>query len=216
MPELFLQRQKSWYVKSPLSAKLPLSSAGCWHRLLQLPLYFLRSLLVERDWTSQFLFVFLVPPPFLLQGFKDIWETSCAHSVVKVHPTCSSAPSNHWLASWTFFLRMASWLTASSCSCVMASSCFCLVKKKSKPQAVSDISTKSQPLGTYDKFKLNILPQRASLVVQWLRICLPMQGTRVRALVWEDPTCRGATKPVSHNYWACASGACAPQQERPR
>ena len=40
----------------------------------------------------------------------------------------------------------------------------------------------------------------ASLVAQWLRICLPMQGTRVRALVWEDPTCRGAAKPVSHNY----------------
>ena len=55
-----------------------------------------------------------------------------------------------------------------------------------------------------------------SLVVQWLRIRLPMQGTRVRALVWEDPTCHGATRPVSHNYWACASGACAPQQERPR
>ena len=44
---------------------------------------------------------------------------------------------------------------------------------------------------------------RASLVVQWLRIHLPMQGTRVRALVQEDPTCRGATKPVRHNYWAC-------------
>ena len=29
-----------------------------------------------------------------------------------------------------------------------------------------------------------------------------MQGTRVRALVLEDPTCRGATKPVRHNYWA--------------
>ena len=42
--------------------------------------------------------------------------------------------------------------------------------------------------------------ERASLVVQWLRICLPMQGTRVRALVREDPTCRGATKPVRHNY----------------
>ena len=40
----------------------------------------------------------------------------------------------------------------------------------------------------------------ASLVEQWLRICLPMQGTRVRALVWEDPTCSGATRPVSHNY----------------
>ena len=57
---------------------------------------------------------------------------------------------------------------------------------------------------------------RASLVAQWLGVCLPMQGTRVRALVWEDPTCRGATGPVSHNYWACASGACAPQQERLR
>ena len=29
-----------------------------------------------------------------------------------------------------------------------------------------------------------------------------MQGTRVRALVQEDPTCRGAAKPVRHNYWA--------------
>ena len=41
---------------------------------------------------------------------------------------------------------------------------------------------------------------RASLVAQWLRICLPMQATRVRALVWGDPTCRGAAGPVSHNY----------------
>ena len=43
---------------------------------------------------------------------------------------------------------------------------------------------------------------RASLVVQWLRIHLPMQGTRVQALVWEDPTCRRAAKPVHRNYWA--------------
>ena len=35
-----------------------------------------------------------------------------------------------------------------------------------------------------------------SLVVQWLRIRLPMQGTQVRALVREDPTCHGATKPL--------------------
>ena len=40
---------------------------------------------------------------------------------------------------------------------------------------------------------------RASLVAQWLRIRLPMRGTRVRALVWEDPTCRGATKPMCHD-----------------
>ena len=41
---------------------------------------------------------------------------------------------------------------------------------------------------------------RTSLVAQWLGIRLPMQGTRDRALVQEDPPCRGATKPVSHNY----------------
>ena len=44
----------------------------------------------------------------------------------------------------------------------------------------------------------------ASLVAQWLRIRLPMQGTRGQALVPEDPTCRGATKPVRYNYWAYA------------
>ena len=49
-----------------------------------------------------------------------------------------------------------------------------------------------------------------------------MQGTRVRALVREDPTCRVASKPVSHNYWARVpqlltlhSRARAPQQEKP-
>ena len=40
----------------------------------------------------------------------------------------------------------------------------------------------------------------ASLVAQWLRVCLPMQGTQVRALVREDPTCHGAIGPVSQNY----------------
>ncbi|KAJ8790809.1 hypothetical protein J1605_021237 [Eschrichtius robustus] len=49
----------------------------------------------------------------------------------------------------------------------------------------------------YDGIKVQ---KGASLVAQWLRICLSMQGTRVRALVWEDPTCRGATKSVRHNY----------------
>ena len=40
----------------------------------------------------------------------------------------------------------------------------------------------------------------ASLVAHWLRIRLPMQGTQVRSLVQEDPTCHGATKPTCHNY----------------
>nr|XP_058899850.1 lysophosphatidylcholine acyltransferase 2 isoform X2 [Kogia breviceps] len=65
-----------------------------------------------------------------------------------------------------------------------------------------------------------IIPSRntcwASLVAQWLRVHLPMQGIWVRAPVQEDPTCRGAAGPVSHGRWACASGACAPQRERPQ
>ena len=53
-------------------------------------------------------------------------------------------------------------------------------------------------------FPLKSTPQVYSfLVAQWLRIRLPMQGTWVQALVWEDPTCRRATKPVCLNYWAC-------------
>ena len=39
-----------------------------------------------------------------------------------------------------------------------------------------------------------------SLLAQWLKIRLPMQGTQVRALLWEDPTCHGATKLVRQNY----------------
>ena len=34
-----------------------------------------------------------------------------------------------------------------------------------------------------------------SLVVQWIAIHQPMQRTWFRSLVWEDPTCRGSTKP---------------------
>ena len=51
--------------------------------------------------------------------------------------------------------------------------------------------------------KINIKKKKKNrnfLVAQWLRIHLPTQGTRVRALVREDPTCCRATKPVRHNY----------------
>ena len=37
---------------------------------------------------------------------------------------------------------------------------------------------------------------RIPLVVQWLRIHLLMKGTRVQLLIWEDPICSGATKPI--------------------
>ena len=56
--------------------------------------------------------------------------------------------------------------------------------------------------GTYIRWlgiAINSCP-RASLVAQWLGVHLPMQGIQVQALVREDPTSRGATKPVRHNY----------------
>ena len=47
-------------------------------------------------------------------------------------------------------------------------------------------------------------PREKSEITEWvvaqrLRICLPMQGTQVRSLVREDPTCLGTTKPVHHS-----------------
>ena len=43
---------------------------------------------------------------------------------------------------------------------------------------------------------------RASLVVQWWRIPIVMQGTQVRSLAREDPTPLRAAMPTGHNYWA--------------
>ena len=44
---------------------------------------------------------------------------------------------------------------------------------------------------------------RTSLVAQWLRIHLPIQGTQVQALVREDPTCckgsHRSEKPMHRN-----------------
>ena len=87
-----------------------------------------------------------------------------------------------------------------------------LIKKKSilGPLAVESLKknqchSQNQKSGQKSQ---TILSKRmnlgTSLVAQWLRIRLPMQGTRVRALFREDPTCHGATKLVRHNYWACA------------
>ena len=62
-----------------------------------------------------------------------------------------------------------------------------------------EVQMKQKPIQVVIKINFLKGANWASLVAQWLRICLPMQGTWVRALVWEDPTCRGATKPMSHS-----------------
>ena len=51
---------------------------------------------------------------------------------------------------------------------------------------------------------VNINVTKMSLEEIWIRIHLPMQGTRVQCLVWEDPTGRGETRPVHHDCWASA------------
>ncbi|KAJ8791388.1 hypothetical protein J1605_004335 [Eschrichtius robustus] len=84
----------------------------------------------------------------------------------------------------------------------------CQAKKESKAAYVLSIKECCNPLvmsaveekGETCVMHASHLSFPASLVAQCLRIRLPMQGTRVRALVREDPTCRGATKPVHHSY----------------
>ena len=68
------------------------------------------------------------------------------------------------------------------------------------------------------KLKINLMNKwdecRASLVLQWLRICLPMQGTQVQPLVWEDATgplspCSTTAEPVLQSPSSTAREATA-------
>ena len=64
--------------------------------------------------------------------------------------------------------------------------------------------------------------KKCSRGLLWLRIHLAMQGTPVRSLTQEDPTCHRATKPTSRQVLiphtaateAQAHTAHAPQQEK--
>ena len=71
-------------------------------------------------------------------------------------------------------------------------------------------STLLPPSESHQDFQLG-----TSLVVQWLRIHLPVQRTQVRSLTWEDSICHRATEPMCRNCWAGVPGACSLQQERP-
>ena len=55
---------------------------------------------------------------------------------------------------------------------------------------------------------------RTSLVVQWLRIHLPIQGTQVQSPVWEDSTCHRATK-TEPQLLSWRARAHTPRQENP-
>ena len=59
---------------------------------------------------------------------------------------------------------------------------------------------KKKEIELESKIKIKAEIDRTSLVAQWLRPCLPMQGTQVRSLIREDSTCHGAAKLVRRNY----------------
>ena len=56
------------------------------------------------------------------------------------------------------------------------------------------------------------MPGRISLVVQWVRIRLPKQGTRAQPLVCEDPH---AAEELVHALPLLKPGACALRPEKP-
>ena len=54
-------------------------------------------------------------------------------------------------------------------------------------------------LASLQHYPFRTMSVGTSLVVQWLRVHLLMQGTQVCSLVHEDSTHRGARKPVHHH-----------------
>ena len=60
---------------------------------------------------------------------------------------------------------------------------------------------------------LKISKLRVSLVVQWLRIRLAMQGIWVQSVIREDLTCRRATQPTHYNYRAELQSPCSETRE---
>ncbi|KAJ8793320.1 hypothetical protein J1605_000315 [Eschrichtius robustus] len=115
---------------------------------------------------------------------------------VKLWVRCSADP---WAAFPGRILRPLGFLVV----CTGGSHCLCTPGtggfRPCDLNGSCHIFTDLAPLATTDYLKKDT-SLRASLVAQWLRIRLPMQETRVQALVREDPTCCGATKPVRHNY----------------
>ena len=78
--------------------------------------------------------------------------------------------------------------------------CVCWVKVNVNLLMKMDKMSSKKP---FQQFKNTISNVKSSwvgtsLVVQWFRILLPMQGTWVRSLVREDPTCRGKKRVLAY------------------
>ena len=77
-----------------------------------------------------------------------------------------------------------------------------LIQSLQQPYEIATIIIPIQrrKVGLGEHTGLNSCPQnshlRTSLVVQWFKIHLPVQGTRVQSLVQKDSTCHRAAKPM--------------------
>ena len=114
---------------------------------------------------------------------KSRAQTASEEGLLLLEKNYTAAVTTLWIPHWG--------MLAVADHAFHSRSQWCILKTRSLP---------AQPCFNPWKFILKNNHTWASLVAQWLRVCLPMRGTRVRALVWEDPTCRGASGPVSHNY----------------
>ena len=167
------------------------------------------------------------------------WSScSCAEQGWQTDPPGSQIPAN-LITTWAASLGPLGWLLAPAPlspfrSCFPCILLLSLIIPNNYPNITNDHSNyilrhsysascpwlpiiKSSPwpstLGQGERTHKNSIT-RASLVAQWLRIRLPIQGTRVRSLAREE--CCGATKPVCHNYWACAVEPASHNYWRPR
>ena len=95
----------------------------------------------------------------------------------------------------------------------------CLMQRRAIIKLFLFFINKMRPAGTSFLHENNCSSRVllwTSLVVQYVRIRLPVTGTQVRSLVWEDSTCHGAAKARGPQLLSLCSGACAVQQEEPR
>ena len=120
---------------------------------------------------------------------------SSTHQNAGTSPSHQEAYTRHW-TNPTSGSRKQKREELQPCSLGKGDLKYCKLDKMRRQRNI--LQAKEQDKNSQDQ--INEEEIGASLVAQWLRVCLPMQGTRVPALVWEDPTCRGATRPVSHNY----------------
>ena len=78
-----------------------------------------------------------------------------------------------------------------------------------------DFLTKFLQFGGNFQFKRSSGDFPLSTVAQWMGVCLPVQGTRIRSPVREDATCSRAAEPECRAHWQPACPR-APSGERPR